>query len=298
MGIAHVVDGDEGFVAVAEGFIEPGLGGVLEGGVDFLGGDFGLQFAGEVDEGDVRGGHAQSAAVEQAVQFGDDEAHGLGGTSGGGDDVDSSGAHTTGVGVRQVKDALVVGVGVDGAHHALLDAPLVVENLHHGGKAVGGAGSVGHDVVLLGVVLVVVDADAESQVGVLGGSGDQNLLGASLDVTLSLLTSGEETGGLKNNVNTQLSPGKLIRTQHTANNLDGVAVHNEVVTIDLDGAVELALRGVVLKQVSGGSDGGKVVDGNNLLKLSLGHGAKHVATNATETVNSVFSHNMRMYSIS
>ncbi len=148
--------------------------------------------------------------------------------------------------------------------------------------------------MLLGVVLVVVDADAESQVGVLSGSGDENLLGASLDVTLSLLTSGEETSGLKNHVNTQLSPGKLIRTQHTTNNLDGVAVHNKVVTINLDGALELALRGVILKQVSSGSDGGKVVNSNNLLELGLGHGAKHIATNATETVNSVFSHSIRI----
>ena len=77
MSVADVVDGNEGLIAVAESFIEPGFGGVLEGGVDFLSGDFGFEFAGEVDEGDVGGRHTQSAAVEQAVQFGDDETHSL-----------------------------------------------------------------------------------------------------------------------------------------------------------------------------------------------------------------------------
>lgn len=298
MRVGNDVLENESLLGVLEDTLERALSSLLHGGVHFLNGHVALQHGHEVGQRTGGGGNAEGSAVKQTLELGNHLTDSLGSAGGGGDDVDSSCAHTAGIAVRQVKDALVVGVGVDGAHHALLDTPLVIENLNHGGKAVSGAGSVGHDVVLLSIVLVVVDADAESQVGVLSGSGDKNLLGAGLDVTLSLLTSGEETGGLKNNVNTQLSPGELIRTQHTANNLDGVAVYNEVVTVDLDGAVELALRGVILEQVSGGSDGGKVVDGNNLLELGLGHGAKHVAADASETVNSVFSHNSEMYSLS
>ena len=51
---------------------------------------------------------------------------------------------------------LVLTGSVDGGHESLDDGELVVEDLGEGSQAVGGAGSVGDDVVL-GVVLVEVD---------------------------------------------------------------------------------------------------------------------------------------------
>lgn len=109
-------------------------------------------------------------------------------------------------------------------------------------------------------------------------------------MTLSLGTICEETCGFKHHVNAKLLPRKLIGTQHATKNLDSVTVNNQVIAVNFNSTVKLALRGVILEQMGGGLNGGKVVDGNNLLELGLGHGAKHVATNATKTVNSVFSH--------
>ena len=72
----------------------------------------------------------------------------LGGAGGGGDDAHGGGAGPAQVTVGQVKDALVVGVGVNGGHQATHDAELVVDNLGGRRQAVGGAGGVGDDMVL------------------------------------------------------------------------------------------------------------------------------------------------------
>lgn len=281
----------ESVLGVLENALERALGSLLHGSVHLLHRHVALEDGDEVGQGARRGRHAEGSTVEQALELGNHLTDSLGSTGGGGDDVDGGGAHAASVLVRQIQNALVVRVGVNRAHHALLDAPLVVEHLHHRGKAVRRAGSVGHDVVLGRIVLVVVDADAERQVRILGGSGDEHLLGTGLQVTLSLLASREQTRGLQNHVHAQLLPGQLVRAQHAAEDLDLVAVHHQnVLALHLNRALELALRGVELQQVSGGLNRGKVVNGNNLLKLGLGHRAQHVAANASETVNSVFSH--------
>ena len=60
------------------------------------------------------------------------------------------------------------------------------------------------------IVLVVVHAHDEGAVDVLTGSGEDNLLSASLDVCLCLGAVGEETGGLEDCVNTQVLPGEVL----------------------------------------------------------------------------------------
>jgi ABC-type uncharacterized transport system permease subunit len=79
--------------------------------------------------------------------------------------------------VGQVEDALVVGIGVDGGHEALLDTEGVQKHLHDRSQTVGGAGGQGDDVVLGGVVIGVVDAHDHGEVALLAGGADQDLLG-------------------------------------------------------------------------------------------------------------------------
>ncbi len=107
-----------------------------------------FQLPDKVDDRDGRRGHAHGKAIELALQLGDDQGHRLGRAGGGGDDVQGGGPGAAGILVRQVQDALVVGVGVDGGHQAALDAKGVVEHLGHWGQAVGRAGGIGDDVVL------------------------------------------------------------------------------------------------------------------------------------------------------
>merc|ERR1719424_1328447 len=64
-------------------------------------------------------------------------------------------------------------------------------------EAVGGARGAGDDRHRLGVVVVLVDADDEGgRLGVLGGRGDDHLLGAALDVLHAVGRRREGAGGL------------------------------------------------------------------------------------------------------
>ena len=121
--------------------------------------------------------HIRELAVEGRNNLSD----GLGGTSGGGDDVVADGTTATPVLVGGTIDGLLGSSGsVDSGHETLNDTELVVDDLSKGSKTVGCARSVGDDRVL-GVVLVEVDT-ADEHGGISGGGGDDDLLGTTLQV--------------------------------------------------------------------------------------------------------------------
>ena len=62
----------------------------------------------------------------------------------------------------------------------LQDREVVMSNLDRGSQAVRGAGSIRDNVMLLGIILVLVDAQHDGQVFAFRGSGDDDLLGAAL----------------------------------------------------------------------------------------------------------------------
>src|SRR5699024_8619080 len=99
-------------------------------------------------------------AGQLAVQLGDNLADSLGGAGGGGDDV--AGSSTAAAPILQrgtVNGLLGGGGGVHGGHQAFGDAELVVQDLGDGGQAVGGAGGVGDEVHVGGVLVQVNAAD-------------------------------------------------------------------------------------------------------------------------------------------
>ena len=61
---------------------------------------------------------------------------------------------------------------------------------------------------------------------VAGRGGDNDLLGAGIDVSLSLSLGGVETGALQDNVNTQLAPGQLGSV--------GLGVNGDLLAVDGD----------------------------------------------------------------
>lgn len=83
---------------------------------------------------------------------------------------------------------------MDGGHQTLNQAEVVVDDLGEGSKAVGCARGVGEDCDV-GLVGLLVDAHDEHG-SISGGSGDDDLLGSTLQVSLGLLGGGEDTGGL------------------------------------------------------------------------------------------------------
>ena len=64
-----------------------------------------------------------------------------------------------------------------------------------------------------GVVVDVVDDGGQI---VASGSGDNDLAGAGVDMSLSLRLAGVEAGALQHNVHAQLAPGQLSSIRHFA----------------------------------------------------------------------------------
>lgn len=206
-----------------------------------------LNAAGEVDNGDVGGGDTHGHTGELAVELGNDLADSLGGTGGRGNDVLRSGAATAPVLARGTVDGLLGGgVGVDGGHETLNDGVLVVDDLGEGSKAVGGARGVGEDGDVRGVALLVDAHDEHGGVG--GGSGDDDLLGATLQVGGGLLGGGEDTGGLDDVLGALLGPGDGGRVALGVEG-DLLAVDDQVLAVDLDLTLEDAVGGVILEHV-------------------------------------------------
>src|SRR5205823_3689217 len=135
------------------------VGGGFQRGVDGVPGSWLVNEYREVHHADVGRRHAHGVAVELALQFGDNEVQRLGGARGARNHVYCGGASTAQIFVRQIEQALIVGIRMDGGHGAAVDAERVLNNLGDGGKTVGSAGSVGNNVVLCGVVGLVVHTE-------------------------------------------------------------------------------------------------------------------------------------------
>ena len=298
MGVAEDVGGDDALIVVA---VVIGVGeGSLEGFVDLVGGGLGVQNGGQLGDGAVRNLDALGVALQLAVHGRNDLADGLGSAGGVGDGVDGGGAQVAaGLGAtRAIEQHLGAGVGVDGGHEAGLDAELLVQQLDHGGHGVGGAGTGGDDHVG-SLEDVVVHAEHNGRGGViLGRGGDQDLLGASVDVSLGLLGGGVEAGALEHVLNTVVLDPRNVVGVLLGVDLVFLAVDDDGVFGGLDvnrSAIvmtEGAVGAVVLQQVSQGSRGGQIVDGGNFnvtslaaASLQLEDATEGETTNATEAVD-------------
>jgi hypothetical protein len=187
--------------------------------------------------------------------------------------------------VHLVEGRLVVGVGVDRRHEALLDADRIVKHLGHGGEAVRGAGGVRDDHVVLRQ-LVVVDAVDDREVGAVGGSRDDDALGAGGQVSRGLLLRGEDAGAFHGDIDAEL-PVRQGRRVLDRRDPDLLAVDDEELAVDGDVRREAAMDGVEAEQVSVRLDRAEIVDRNHLdvRAAALHDAAKDVASDATESVD-------------
>ena len=238
--------------------------------------------------------------MQLAVELGDDEADRLGGAGRGRHEVDRGGAGAAQVLVRRVLEVLIGRVGVDRRHQALLDADQVVEDLGDRREAVRRARRVGDDVVVLGVVdLVEVDAEDDRRVRLGRRRGDDDLLGAGLEVLGGVRALGEEAGRLDHDVDAEVAP-RQVRRVALGQHLDLVAVDDQRVLADLDRARERAEDGVVLEQVAQRAGVREVVDGDDLdVRARLVRGAEDVAADPAEAVDpDAYSHGLEPFPVS
>ena len=287
-GTAAEVGGDHLLVGVGQDAGQvAGLGGGLHGGADLVVLGLLAQLDGQVDHGDVGGGHAEGHAGELAVQLRQYLADGLGGAGGGRDDVLQDAAATAPVLLGGAVDGLLSrGGGVDGGHEAALDAPVVMQHLGHGGQAVGGARGGGDD-GLTGIA-VVVDAIDEHGGGILGRGGLHHLLGAGLDVLLARGVVQEKAGALQDDVGADLVPLE-VGGIGLGGQADALAIDDHGVAIDGDVAGEVTVDRVVLEHVGQVVRVQQVVDSDHLdAGEVLGDGTEGHAADAAETVDTDF----------
>lgn len=219
------------------------LGSGLHDLLDLVVGDWLLGAAGQVDNGDVGCGHTHGHTSQLSVELWDDLSDGLGGTGAAGDDVLGSGTATTPVLAGGTVDGLLGGsVGVDGGHQTFLETPVLVDDLGEGSKAIGGAGSVGENLDI-GSVLLLIDTHYEHG-SIRRGSRDDDLLGTSLQVSAGLLGGGEDTGGLDDVVSSSLGPLDVGWVTLSVE-LDVLAANDEATLVVLDIIFELAVLRVI-----------------------------------------------------
>mmetsp|Transcript_78150 Transcript_78150/g.171343 ORF Transcript_78150/g.171343 Transcript_78150/m.171343 type:complete len:728 (+) Transcript_78150:314-2497(+) len=282
----HEVAGDQRLLLEIDDALHGALGSLLQGGIHVLRSALVCSLHNEIDDGDVGSWHSQGDAVELALELREDQSHRLRGASGGRNDVHGSSTGSSEILVPSVEDHLVASVGMRGGHDAILDTERLVQDLADGGHAVGGAGGVGDNIVLLTVVVAFVDAHDESG-AVLARGCDHNLLGARLHVLGSAIHVVEGTCGLDDNVNVQGSPRHLRRVS-SSHDLDLFAIHDQGVVGVGHIRFQGSQNGVVLQKMRRCLRGhGADVDGDNIKRLvvSLQPASEHVSSDSSEAID-------------
>ena len=183
---------------------------------------------------------------------------------------------------------LVGRVGVDRRHHAVPDPDGPVQHARHGGEAVRRARGVGDDVVTLGVVDVVVDAEDDVRVGrhgALDGGGQDHLARAGGHVAGGVGVRAELSARLDHDVDFEIVPGRVFRISlGECEDLQGVHVQDAV--LGPHGAREAAVDRVIGEQVRERAGVGDVVDGDDLEIGARFDGRAHeAAPDAAEAVD-------------
>ena len=289
--VADEVHGDVLVARDAQDASHGASGGTLGSGDDlFKLGRF-FQLARQVHNRHVVGGNAERHSGELAVQLGNDDTNCLRGTRGSGDNVaagSATGAPVLATTAGAVVGQLVGGHGVHGCHQPLLDAEVVVDDLGDGSQAVGGAGSVGHDLHALVVAGVVHAQDEGGSLVVLGRGRNNDLGGGGVSFQVSRRGGGgaEHASGLADHPHAGVLPGNVARVALREDG-DGAAVDHELPVLGLDSAIEAAVDRVVLEQVRHVLEvHERIIDGNNLNAGVRGGGAAHEAPDAAEAVDS------------
>ena len=196
---------------------------------------------------DVRCRDADRGSVKLACKLGQHQANRLRSTGRGRDHRQSCRTCAMQVLMRQVEDALVVGVGVDRRHVALADTAKVVQHLRDRRQAVGGAGGVRNDLVIRRK-LVVVHAIDDGEVRTFRRRRYQHLLRAGGEMRGGLVLVGENAGTFHHDVDAERSPGQF-RGIAFVQHLDVPGADIEAVTFDPDLALERPVHGIVFQQM-------------------------------------------------
>mmetsp|Transcript_21568 Transcript_21568/g.36986 ORF Transcript_21568/g.36986 Transcript_21568/m.36986 type:complete len:386 (+) Transcript_21568:167-1324(+) len=284
-GVRHEVLGHTRLIAVAEDASHVALRAGLHSGADVLVRGLLLEDSSQIHHRHIRGGHTEGHTGQLTLQVGHDLGQGLGGTSGGRNDVGRRATATTPVLATlggTIHHKLGGSHGVDSGHQTHLNAKGIINALDQRAKTVGGAGSARHELHVSGVG-VLVDAHHDGRGVILGGSREDDLLGTIGKMRSALLGGEKSTSGLADVISTELAPpdGPRVTGVHGGHQ---AAINDETVISDLNSARVTAVDGVVLQLVSHVVVGGTRVDH---LEVGLRVGDQRTGDEATNTAKTV-----------
>mmetsp|Transcript_9478 Transcript_9478/g.14257 ORF Transcript_9478/g.14257 Transcript_9478/m.14257 type:complete len:205 (-) Transcript_9478:34-648(-) len=174
---------------------------------------------------------------------------------------------------------------MDSGHETLLDSELIVDDLGHGCKTVGGARGVGDNIH---VRLVGLFVDSHNEHGSIARrSRDDDLGSTTLHVSRSRLSAGEDTGRLNNVISTGRTPVDVSRVT-LAKDLNGLVSDGDGVGLGIvrDGLGNASVHCIISVHVLHVVDRDEgVVDGNDVDVGLVRSGPHYEATNTSESID-------------
>ena len=187
--------------------------------------------------------------------------------------------------MRQIEEALVVGVRVNRCHPTPPEAKRVVQHLGHRGQAIRRARRVGNDVVTRRVVLVVVDTKNDHEIRPLGRGGDDDLPCAGRNVLGSVVPFCEEPGRLEDDIDAKVPPREgawVAFRQH----LERPVTDANTLAIHRNRFRQIAQNRVIFQEVSQCVHAGDVIDRYELQLLLVECRSENIASDPPKSVNS------------
>ena len=177
---------------------------------------------------------------------------------------------------------------MNGGHKTVGDTEFIVEDLCDRSKAVGGAGCVGND-GLTGIGVGVHTAYEHRGV-VLRRSRHNHVFSTGCDMRLSFLLGQEQTGRLDNVLGADLVPFQVCGV-FLCGYADSLAVYDEkaFLSVEIDGALELAVHRIVFEHVGHVIDRYEVVDAHNFDLCVLARCTEYQTADTSETVDTNFN---------
>ncbi len=119
-----------------------------------------------------------------------------------------------------------------------------------------------------------------------GRSGDHDLLGACVDVSLSLRLGGIEAGALENDVDVKIFPRKVVSVRFLVDR-DLLTIDNDVVLTETDSiSLRIAALGrIILQKVCKHFRRGQIVDRDDLKALCLEHLTECQTADTAKTID-------------
>src|SRR5256714_14534958 len=140
------------------------------------------------------------------------------------------------------------------------------------------------------VVKLVVDAEAKRKIGLFRRCTDEDTFRAAFgDMELGFVAAGKKAGRFQNNIHTEIFPRQIPGIAFLED-LNLMAANDDVLGIEADLAVELAVDRVPFQKMRDGLRVRQIVDRGDTFDVALFHRAKDVATDSAEAVDTVGSH--------